>query len=259
MAALPLSVFIIAKNEADRIAYTLRSVRDFADEVIVIDSGSDDDTVRVAESLGARVVFNAWHGYGPQKKFGESLCCNRWLLNLDADEELSPALTAEIKTLFATGEPPHAGYRLRIMQLFRFQKTLPKFGAGVTQLRLYDKTKAGFKDSAVHDSVVMHEAADTPLLTHPVVHRSFRSYAHAVEKINFYTSMQAEDLFKKGRNPSRVVILLMPLLSFLKCYFIRRYFAYGIDGVIQSFIYAFARTLRVAKARELFQQRDFKE
>ena len=86
---LPLSVFIIAVNEADRIALTINSVRDWADEVIVIDSGSTDDTVAVAESHGARVVFNEWNGYGPQKVFGETLCRNDWLLNLDADEEVT--------------------------------------------------------------------------------------------------------------------------------------------------------------------------
>ena len=73
MEKLPVSVFIIARNEADRIPLTIHSVRDWVDEVIVIDSGSEDDTVQVAESLGAQVVFNEWRGYGPQKVFGESL------------------------------------------------------------------------------------------------------------------------------------------------------------------------------------------
>src|SRR4030042_3183310 len=105
MEKLPISVFIIAKNEADRISVAILAVRDWVDEVIVIDSGSSDDTVAVSVSLGARVVFNEWRGYGPQKVFGESLCSNEWLLNLDADEEISPQLGTEIRALFGQGEP----------------------------------------------------------------------------------------------------------------------------------------------------------
>src|SRR3712207_4928412 len=98
---LPLSVFIIARNEADRIGATIRAVRDLTDDLVVIDSGSTDGTQAVAEELGARVIFNAWPGYGPQKRFGEEQCRHDWILNLDADEELSPALREEIRSLFA--------------------------------------------------------------------------------------------------------------------------------------------------------------
>ncbi|MBC8523144.1 glycosyltransferase family 2 protein, partial [PVC group bacterium] len=97
---LPISVFIIAKNEADRIPLAIASVIDWVDEVIVIDSGSDDETVSVSESLGARVIFNEWEGYGPQKVFGETLCNNDWLLNIDADEEITPSLRNEIERVF---------------------------------------------------------------------------------------------------------------------------------------------------------------
>ena len=91
-AATPISVFIIAHNEEDRIGRAIRSVESFADEVIVVDSGSTDDTVRIAESFGARVIANAWPGYGPQKRFAEEQCRNDWLFNLDADEAATPAL-----------------------------------------------------------------------------------------------------------------------------------------------------------------------
>src|SRR5438132_13638376 len=100
MQRLPISAFIIAKNEADRIARAILSVRDWVDEVIVIDSGSTDNTVALSESLGARCMFNAWSGFGPQKVFGETQCRNKWLLNLDADAELTPACAAELKALF---------------------------------------------------------------------------------------------------------------------------------------------------------------
>ena len=248
---LPVSVFIIAKNEADRIPLTIRSVRDWVDEVIVIDSGSEDDTVKVAESLGATATFNEWRGYGPQKVFGEALCRNDWILNLDADEEITPELAAEIRDLFA-GDSPCSAYRLHILPIHSYQETGHKWTATQKPVRLYRKSKAGFKDSTVHDSVVVREGA-TGTLKGMVNHRSFRSLAHHVEKVNSYSSAQAEDLHRRGRNPSRIELVVVPVFAFLKQYLLRREFVNGIDGVITSYMYAFQRFIRLAKTRERFQ------
>lgn len=249
---LPLSVFIIAVNEADRIALTINSVRDWVDEVVVIDSGSKDDTVAVAESHGARVVFNEWKGYGPQKVFGETLCRNDWLLNLDADEEITPELAQEIRALFA-GDPACSAYRLHILPLHSFQDTGHKWTATQKPVRLYRKSQAGFKDSTVHDSVVVRSGA-TGSLKGMVNHRSFRSLAHHVAKVNSYSSAQAEDLHRRGRNPSRLALIFVPVLAFLKQYLLRREFVNGIDGVIISYMFAFQRFIRLAKTREAFQK-----
>ena len=97
---LPISCFIIAKNEADRISKTIESVIDIVDEVIVIDSGSTDGTQNLAKELGCKVFFNKWSGYGPQKRFGEDCTKNEWLLNLDADEYLSDEIKSEILQTF---------------------------------------------------------------------------------------------------------------------------------------------------------------
>src|SRR5215212_11290934 len=100
---LPLSIFIIAKNEADRLPETLRAVRDLTDDLVLVDSGSTDGTQEVAAEIGVRVVYNPWPGYGLQKRFGEDQCRHEWLLNLDADEVVSPELLAEIRALFVHG------------------------------------------------------------------------------------------------------------------------------------------------------------
>lgn len=247
---LALSVFIIAQNEADRIPLTINSVRDWVDEIIVIDSGSTDDTVKVAESLGARVTFNEWKGYGPQKVLGETLCRNDWILNLDADEEITPELAREIQTLFA-GEPACSAYRLHILPLHSFQDTGHKWTATQKPVRLYRKSMAGFKDSTVHDSVVVHDGG-TGTLKGMVNHRSFRSLAHHVEKVNSYSSAQAVDLHRRGRNPTGIELVTVPVLAFLKQYLLRREFVNGIDGVIMSYMYAFQRFIRLAKTRERF-------
>lgn len=247
---LPLSVFIIAKNEADRIPLALRAVRDWADEVIVIDAGSEDATVAVSEALGARVLFNAWRGYGPQKVFGEGQCRNAWLLNIDADEEVSPELADEMRALFAQGEPECAAYTVPILPLYPFQDRGHPWTAFHHPVRLYRRDKAGFKDALVHDSVVVRDGA-IGQLKGMVVHRSFRSLAHHVDKVNGYSSAQAEDLVNKGRDPSWLSLLLLPAFAFFKQYVLRREFANGIDGIVVSHMYAFQRFIRLAKAREL--------
>lgn len=250
MDRLPISVFIIAKNEADRIPAVIRSVRDWVDEVIVIDSGSEDATVAVSEALGARVVFNPWRGYGPQKVFGEGLCRNDWLLNIDADEEISAQLVAEIRALFSGGEPMCIAYTLPILPLYPFQDCGHPWTAFHHPVRLYRKDKAGFKDALVHDSVVVREGA-VGHLKGMVIHRSFRSLAHHVDKVNGYSSAQAEDMVAKGRDPSLLALLLTPAFAFFKQYVLRREFVNGVDGIVVSHMYAFQRFIRLAKAREL--------
>ena len=251
MEKIPLSVFIIAKNEADRIPRVIRAVRDWVDEVIVIDSGSEDATVAVSEALGARVIFNAWRGYGPQKVFAEQQCRNSWLLNLDADEEVSSELAQEIRALFGSGALANASaYTLPILPLYPFQTSGHPWTAFHHPVRLYRKDMAGFKDELVHDSVVVHEGR-IGHLKGMVKHRSFRSLAHHVEKVNSYSSAQAEVLATRGRDPGLLALLLTPILAFFKQYLLRREFVNGVDGIVVSYMYAFQRFIRLAKTREL--------
>ena len=114
----PLSIFIIAQNEADRIGRTIEAARGLSDDIVLVDSGSTDGTQALAEALGARVIFNAWPGYGQQKRFAEEQCRHDWLLNLDADEVVPPDLAAEISALFAAGTPPKDAYKVRIAEIF---------------------------------------------------------------------------------------------------------------------------------------------
>jgi len=261
MKKIPVSVFIIAKDEADRIGKPINSVIKWVDEVVVIDSGSSDDTVGVATKLGAKVTFRKWEGYGPQKVYGETLCKNKWLLNIDADEEITPALRDEIIAMFENGEPGPGGYKMKIKALSRFAEKPPIFAPHHNPIRFYHIDYAGFKDSTVHDSVVLKDSAKgiTGQLKNDVLHRSFRSYSHAIAKINRYSSMQAEDMIRRGRIPSVMRIIFEPFIGFIKGYFIKRHFLMGIDGFIEGVIYSFGRTLRLAKAREMMKEKAAKE
>ena len=253
---LPLSIFIITKNEADRIGDVINAVKDIADEVLVIDSGSDDNTCEVSAKAGAKVMFNKWQGYGPQKIFGENQCRNNWILNIDADEEVSPELAQEIKNIFEKKlHENFCGFHMHIVNKFRFEKAPKKLAYSYNQLRLYNRELAGFKDSTVHDSVQLkkHNSLKVGQLKHIIYHQSFRSFTHWIEKINSYSQMQAEDSFKKGKCPSTLKTFLIPTVAFLKAYIIRRYFIYGFDGLIYSYLFAFSRFAKAIKTRELFR------
>jgi glycosyltransferase involved in cell wall biosynthesis len=253
---LPISVFIITKNEEDRIKYAINSVKGWVDEIIVVDSGSTDKTIEIAKECGAdQILFNQWHGYGPQKTFAEKLCKNEWILNIDADEEVSPALKKEIINLFEKGSiNKYSAYRIAVKFLPRFQKMSERsFGPEEIVTRLYNKSKAGFKASKVHDSVVVN-VGKIGNLKHKMMHRCFRSFTHALEKINFYTSMQAEDMFIKGRCPSLLRIFCEPFWTFLRAYIVEKYIFLGTEGFLMSIIYGISRTTRLIKTREKFMQ-----
>ncbi len=249
---LPISVFIIAQNEADRIGTTINSVKDWVDEVVVIDSGSKDDTVSVATFLGARVLYNEWEGYGPQKRFAEDECKNKWLLNLDADEEATEALAKEIKDLFAGGEPPLPGYIIKVRDLLPGETKFAPLAHTNHCLRLYNMEKGRFSESPVHDSVIMQEGESVGKLKALIRHRSFRSIAHAIEKMNSYTTAQAENLIaKKGMVFPRLRLLIEVPISFFKAYFLRLYILRGTRGLTYAKLYAFGRAMRVAKYLEM--------
>lgn len=249
---LPVSVFIIARDEADRIGRTIKAVVDLVDEVIVVDSGSRDGTPAVAREAGAQVFSNEWAGYGPQKRFAEERCANDWLLNLDADEEVSPALRDELAALFAAGTPPCDAYAVPIVELLPFEE-MPRPGAyRLAPVRLYHRSRGRYAPSPVHDRVELATDARVGRLDAIVVHRSLRSLADSVRKINAYSDLQAADLASSGRRvPAWRIITEFPA-AFIKAYIGRRYFRRGIYGWMLALNYAFARHLRLAK---LFERR----
>jgi glycosyltransferase involved in cell wall biosynthesis len=257
---LPLSVFIIAKDEEARIVTAINSVIQFADEVIVVEFGSSDRTIEFAEKAGARIVHNKWEGYGQQKVFGESLCRNKWILNIDADEDVTKELALEIRMLFETGSVETKwGYRIKIVNTFWFEEKPKKFAYYSNQTRLYNKERAGFRNSSVHDCVVIDGIKDKTVaerkfigqLKQKISHRSFLSIFQWTEKINEYSSMQAENAVKNGKKTSVLKVAFGMVFSFFQAYFLQRFFIYGLYGIVFSSIYAYARMMKYSKILEL--------
>jgi len=244
---LPISVFIIAVDEGDRIARSINSVCEWVDEVVVIDSGSVDDTVKVSEAAGARVIYNAWAGYGQQKRFGEDECHNNWLINLDADEVISSALAQEIRNIFSTGAPEHKGYHINIMEILPGETRPSFFAHRVNAIRLYDKRFGRFHDSTVHDTVRM-ASGTIGQCVNIIEHYSSRGITHSIAKINRYSTMQADTMLKRGGMHLLCLRLLIEFpMGFLKAYILRGYCLKGTYGYINSVNYGFSRFVRIAK------------
>ncbi|MGO4523508.1 glycosyltransferase family 2 protein [Microvirga sp. 2MCAF35] len=247
---LPVSVFIIAKNEADRIGATIRAIRGLTDDIVVVDSGSTDGTQAVAEELGARVIFNPWPGYGLQKRFAEDQCRYDWLLNLDADEEVSPELLAEIRRLFASGEPPCQAYGIRIAETYPGERAPHPLAYRIAPVRLYHQDSGRYSSSLVHDRVDLKPKTKVGKLKGLVHHRSVRSLGDQLAKLNSYADQQAVDLEVRGVSiPTWRVYFEFPA-AFLKVYFGRLHFLRGTYGFLISMNYATWRHLRLAKHYE---------
>ena len=244
---LPLSIFIITRDEADRIGRTLDALAGLSDDIVVVDSGSVDGTRDIAAAKGARVVEHAFEGYGPQKRFAETLCRHPWLLNLDADEVLPPDLAAEIRALFGTGEPTADAYRIRIAEIFPGEGAPHRFAYALSPVRLYRRDKGTYSASPVHDRVDLVADARIGRLRGTVHHYSVRSLGDQMAKLNRYTDALVADLAARGENLSVARLVFEFPANFIKAYIGRRHVLRGTYGFMTAMNFAFYRYLRVAK------------
>ncbi len=250
LAVPPLSIFLITKNEADRLPRTLAAVRALSDDIVVVDSGSTDGTPALAQSLGARVLHRDWEGYGPQKRFAEEQCLHPWLLNLDADEWVPPHLAAEIRALFAAGEPAADAYEIRIAEVFPGEAAPHRLAYALPPVRLYRRDKGRYSASPVHDRVDLASGARVARLKGIVHHFSVRSIGDQIDKLNAYADQQVADLAARGKSIPLWRLFVEFPAAFFKAYVLRRHFVRGAYGFITAMNFAFFRWLRVAKDYE---------
>lgn len=241
----PLSVAIIAFNEAHNIGACLASVR-WADEIIVLDSGSTDATHTIAAALGARVIVTPdWPGFGAQKNRALDACTHDWVLALDADERVTDALRAEIEA--ALSAPAHAVYEIprRSTYCGRFIEHggwRPDFVR-----RLFRRGAGRYSDAPVHERFETRERIGR--LREPLVHYSFRSMDEVLDKTNRYSSASARALVESGRAPGGLgVALLHGLAAFLRTYVLRGGFLDGRWGFMLAVSNAEGSYYRYVKA-----------
>ena len=242
----PFSVVIITKNAAAHLSKCLASCSAAA-EIIVVDSGSQDNTVAIAIEAGARVIQQAWLGFGPQKQFAVKQAEHNWVLCLDADEWLSIELSLNINKLLINPE----FYSYRFARSNKFMGRFLRHGEGYPDmsLRLFDRRYAHWSDDAVHETVVTTTTVGT--VSGDLMHESGEDISSYLDKQNRYTSLQAQILYSHGKQVSAIKLVLSPLLRFWKFYLFKQGWRDGVPGLVHITIGCINSFIKYAKLREL--------
>ena len=247
---MKVTVTVITHNESAHIAAALQSVA-WADEIVVVDSGSTDDTVAIARQHATRVEVREWPGYGAQKNYAAALAANDWILSIDADERVTSELGGEIRALLARG-PADRGYRMPRVTWYlgrwiRSTDWYPNY-----QLRLYDRRAARWNERRVHESIELQGGPGT--LRHDLQHYPYRDISHHLRTIDRYTTLAAEQWLAEGRRTSAVEAMVHPRLAFFRNYILRGGIRDGTAGLLVSLLNSYYVFVKLAKWWELQQQ-----
>ncbi len=242
-----LSVTVITKNEAADVGDALASVA-WADELLVVDSCSTDETVAIARQHTDRVVVREWPGYIAQKNYAASLAAHDWILSLDADERVTPELAAEIQACLKAA-PREAAFQIprvtwHLGRWIRSTDWYPDY-----QMRLYDRRSAEWTGRYVHEAVTVRGAAGR--LRGELQHYAYRDIADHLETINHYTTLAARQMHEDGRRAGLLQLAGHPPLAFLRNYLAHGGIRDGLPGFIISSLNAYYVFLKFAKLWEL--------
>ena len=255
MAPIQLSVVIITFNEAGHIRQCLESVRSVADEVIVLDSYSTDDTVMLAEQAGARVYRQAFKGYGVQKNDANRLAAHTWVLSLDADEVLTPELAAEIQA-FKNTVPPADAYA--IPRLNNYLGKWLRHGGWYpdAKIRLFNRTKGSWKTLNVHEFWEPAASARAGRLAHHMLHYTMATFGQQLQKIETYTELSALHAVAQDKGISLLKAVLVPHWTFFQRFILRLGFLDGYEGYLMCKMAAMEKWLKYHKIRKYSREKN---
>jgi glycosyltransferase involved in cell wall biosynthesis len=244
-----LTVTIITLNEEANIRRTLESIQ-WADEIIVLDSGSTDSTVSICREFTNRVFHQNWQGFGKQKNAAIDRATGDWVLSLDADEPVEKELAAEIRTIMASPDP-HDGYRIP-RKTFFLGKWI-KYGGWYPDynLRLFRKGNGRFEERAVHEAVKVNGTVGNT--QHAILHYAYPDLASYIASINKYSSLAVDVMAEKGipaRKTTWCNIVFRPVFTFILKYFVRLGFLDGKHGLMINLFHANYVFAKYAKAWE---------
>jgi glycosyltransferase involved in cell wall biosynthesis len=238
-----LSAIVITKNEAAKIEACLDSLA-FCDERIVVDSGSSDATVALAEAKGARVVVHDWKGFGPQKNFALSLATGEWVLSLDADEQVGPDLAKEINDAIAAGGAD--GYEMPRLSTFCGRPMRHSGWYPDHVLRLFRRGRARFSNDPVHERVICE--GKVARLSAPLIHHPVERLEDALSRMDRYSTAGADMILASGRRVSFMTGILRGWWAFMRTYFLRLGFLDGREGFLLAVANAEGTYYRYMKA-----------
>jgi glycosyltransferase involved in cell wall biosynthesis len=243
----PISATLITCNEQAHIEAAIQSVS-WADEILVVDSGSTDATTEISRRFTRRVLHRDWTGFVDQKNFAVEQAAHDWIFALDADERVSPALAREIEALRRAG-PRMAGYRIPRMAFFmgrwiRHGDWFPDY-----QLRLFDRRRGRWQGGQVHESVRV--AGEPGFLKGSIHHYTYNDLSDYLGKLNQYSTLAAGDCLHKGIQSSALKLATHPLVAFVKAYLLKRGCLDGVPGLMVAVMGAISVYCKYAKLYEL--------
>ena len=244
---MKLSVGIITFNEENRIGKTLDSVREIADEIIIVDSESTDRTVEIALSKGAKVFVEKWKGYGPQKNSVLEKCKGKWILLIDADEVISTQLKEKIKTIINSENPSSDVYKIKLRNI-AFKREIKFGGWDDYVIRLWKNGKVKISSREVHEQY--QTDSKIKKIKEMIIHYTYDSIEEFLEKLNRYTSQSAKEYIKNGKNPNFIKIYSKMMFRFFRMYILQLGFMDGYEGYLLAKYSSIYTMTKYTKLRE---------
>ncbi len=245
-----LSVTVITLNEEKNLRACLESVA-FADEIIVVDSGSEDQTLSIAREFTDKIYQEPWQGFARQKNLAQEKARGPWILNVDADERVTPGLKEEILWLLRNGSP-YTGFRIPRKNFFcgqwiRHGGWYPNY-----QLRLYQKEAGSFTQREVHEQVVIKGRVG--ILKTPLEHFTHDSLSDYLNRMDRYSDLSAEQYLLEGKKVSWLEILFRTKYTFLKMWLLQGGFLDGANGFVLAVLYSYYTFTKYAKLKEMVKK-----
>lgn len=242
-----LSVIIITKNEQDNIENCLESVK-WADEIIVVDSGSTDKTEEICKKYTDKFYVKDWPGFGVQKQRALELASYEWVLSIDADERIMSELREEIITV-VKADSTHSGYEIPRLSHYldkgiRHAGWYPDY-----TLRLVKKDKSHFSEDIVHERLIVD--GEVGRLSHHFMHFPYQNIAHHLQKLNQYSSLSAQKMFDGGKRVGWIKVFVKTLFGFFRAYILRKGFLDGWAGLVVSLSTALSVYFKYIKLKEM--------
>lgn len=238
-----ISVTVITRDEEGEIDACLQSLA-WADEIVVVDSGSTDRTVEIARKYTEKVFHHAWPGYAAQKNWAIDQASHRWILSVDADERVPKALQEEIKQALGASAP-FAGYLIPRKNFFLGRWIRHGGWSPDHVLRLFKRESGRFGERKVHESVRITGPVGT--LESPLEHYTYRSMEDYFDRMDRYSTLAAEEMFQQGKRANGIDLFLRPWATFIKMVFLRQGFRDGIDGLLLGRLYSVYTFSKYAK------------
>ena len=247
-----VSVIIITHNEEEIIGRTLASVNDITDDIIIVDNGSNDRTLEIAKSFGARILQTSWDGFGKNKNKGIDMANHDWILSIDADELIDETLRAAL--LHNSFLDPTRVYTLKFRTFIAGVGLRYGQSASEKHIRIFNKNFIRWNNAEVHEELLL--PTGTRILPFPgyVLHHSYKDIRDYMQKCNAYTSLRAMEMFRQGKKANMFKLYLNPLYTFILNYFFRVGFLDGFWGYTYAKLSSTYSYLKYAKLKELYSK-----